>query len=59
MSCFCCIMGTLEILWWKINQKSYRNCLFKSLSCRMWAMPGEISEEGEAFLKIYFVLKTK
>ena len=44
MSCFCCIMGTFEMLPWKMNQKSYRDCLFRSFSCWMWAVAGEKSK---------------
>ena len=38
MSCFCCIVGTFEMFPWKINQKLYKNCLFRSFSYRMWVV---------------------
>ena len=41
MSCVCCIVGTSEMLQWKMNQKSYRNCLFSCFSCRIWAVKSQ------------------
>ena len=49
MSCVCCIVGTSEMLQWKMNQKSYRNCLFSSFSCQIWAVAGEKSKDTMAF----------
>ena len=49
MSCFCCIVGTSEMLPWKMNQKSYKNCLFRSCACRMWAVAGEKSKDAMGF----------
>ena len=49
MSYFCKIVGTFEMLPWKMNQKSYRNCLFRSFPCQMWAVDGEKSKDAMAF----------
>ena len=51
MSCFCCIVGSFEMLPWKMNQKSYKICLFRSFSCRMWAAAGEKSKDHWLFSK--------
>ena len=55
MGYFCCIVGTFGMLPWKVNQKSYRDCLFKSFSCLMWAVAGEKSKDAMRF----FLNKTK
>ena len=49
MSCFCCIVETFEMIPWKMNPKSYRNGLFRSFSCRMWAVAGEKSKDAITF----------
>ena len=36
---------------WKMNQKWYKNCLFRSFSCRFWAVAGENSKDGILFSK--------
>ena len=53
MSCFWCIVGTFELLPQKINKKSYKSCLFKNFSSRMWKMTvaGEKSKDAIAFSK--------
>ena len=59
MSRLGCIVGTFEMLPWKMNQKSYISCLFRSFSCRMWAIAGQKSKDIMAFFWIYFALETK
>ena len=49
MSYFCKIVGTFEMLSWKMNQKPYRNGLFRIYSCRMWAVAGKKSKDAMAF----------
>ena len=59
MSCFFKIVGTFKMFPWKMNQKSYWNCLFRSFSSRMWGVAGEKLKDAMVFFKIYFVLETK
>ena len=55
MNCFCCIVGTFEMLPWKMNQKSYKNCLFRSFSYQMSAVAGEKSKDAMPFfLNIFY-----
>ena len=46
---FCCIMGTFQILSWKMSRKRYRNYLFISPLCLMWTVAGENSKDAMAF----------
>ena len=49
MSCSCCVVGTFEMLPWKMNQKSYKKCLFKNFLCQMWAVAGEKTKDAMDF----------
>ena len=49
MSCFCKLVGAFEMLPRKMNQKSYRSCLFRSFLRRMWAVADEKPKDAMAF----------
>ena len=49
MSCFCCMVGTFEMLPWKMNEISYKNCLFRGFASRMWAVAVEKSKDAMGF----------